>query len=127
MQIISLGFAMNLTSKHRKSFYSNKFYLLYFCLILFLTICLFTAFSNDNQNIFGSFVLIDEISRIDEDTDTIVYDYDDIKNEKNRTYLFVFVFMNFIITVGIEKFFNYIFREESILSQNNYDFEIEDE
>ena len=134
MQILSVGFAINLTSIQRKSFYSNKLYLLYFCSMLYFTISLFTASPNDYQNFFGNLVIIDEIIKFikddDPNYDDIIYDYNEIKNEKNRTFMFGFVFINFIITIGIEKFFNYIFNEvieEGSLLNNNPDIENEND
>lgn len=140
MQEIHVGFAMNLTSNHRKSFYSNKTYLLYFCIVLWQTISLFTSFEKDSQNIFRDMLIIDDINRVPvwllkeknhtEETDHShidIFDRDYYKNEFNRAFLFAFVVINFVVTFGIEKLFNFLWKEEINVSQNLQENENEDD
>jgi len=106
-QNINLIFVFNMYSKHRKYFYSNKLYILYLSFISFLTIYLFTSIKNIpifNKKAVTNLVNYQKI--------------DNIQNELNKIYLFLFILFNFLITLFIEKICNKLPEENSDIKKN---------
>lgn len=112
-QNISLIFAFNFSSKHRKYFYSNKSYLFYLSCITFFCIFLITS-----SNVVYFFPYKNPL---------VIFDYGKFNhratnmNERYKFLLIVFVIINFVITMFWEKFIDLILpeKDDKVLEKKN--------
>ena len=102
-QNISLIFAFNFSSKHRKYFYSNKSYLLYLSCITFLCIYLITSSKVFHFLSYKNPLIILDYKKFNPSKSS---------NEELKFMLIVFVIINFVITMFWEKFIDLILGEK---------------
>lgn len=94
-------FILNFHSKHRKEFYANKLYLIYFTCIFMYTILLIT-YKSQTLKFFNTYLVFLKPNNLESNE----------INELNRLVTLVFLFSNAMVSLMFEQLVNLLFREK---------------